>query len=200
MTPPLVCAPNQCRRTSVESNPAHDAGSRIRLDRFQFDFADAVRPHIPQMIASARRILRSEDLAWDAVQEALQRLWVGGRLPENAAPVLIYWVKKASLHLRRCQARRSVHESVSASSSAGSCCEEDPLAILESSEKVRLIRDAILELSQEYRSVLELVEIGGDSYETIASRLDLPIGTVRSRLSRARQQLREKLGPHFFAA
>jgi RNA polymerase sigma-70 factor, ECF subfamily len=48
-------------------------------------------------------------------------------------------------------------------------------------------------LPEEYRTVLVLREIDGCCYETIAGILDLPIGTVRSRLHRARLQLREQL-------
>ena len=60
-------------------------------------------------------------------------------------------------------------------------------------ERLRQIRDALAMLSDEHRSVLVLREIDGCCYETIADVLSLPIGTVRSRLHRARLQLREQL-------
>ena len=46
------------------------------------------------------------------------------------------------------------------------------------------------QISEEFRTVLELFEFHGESYEDIAEQLDLPIGTVRSRLFRARAMLR----------
>jgi RNA polymerase sigma-70 factor (ECF subfamily) len=52
-------------------------------------------------------------------------------------------------------------------------------------------------LSMEYRQILVLREIDGCRYEEIAEILDLPIGTVRSRLFRARLQLRDYLAPRF---
>jgi RNA polymerase sigma-70 factor (ECF subfamily) len=64
---------------------------------------------------------------------------------------------------------------------------------LEEAERRRQVEQAIATLSEEHRVVLVLREIDGCCYETIAEVLDLPIGTVRSRLHRARLQLREQL-------
>ncbi len=187
----------------TDSSPSPAPGSdRLSPAKGQYpaNFVALVEPHLPDLIASARRILGSEDLAWDAVQESLQRIWVRGWLPEDCGAALAYLVRKSSLHLRRCQSRRSDHEYRFAASSGRSCCEEDPLAILENADQVRQIREAIRGISAEYRAVLEMYEVEGESYEGIARRLGLPVGTVRSRLSRARKQLREILGDSFFAA
>ena len=54
-------------------------------------------------------------------------------------------------------------------------------------------RRPLPKLNEEYQAVLVLREIEGCCYETIADILDLPLGTVRSRLHRARLQLREQL-------
>jgi RNA polymerase sigma-70 factor (ECF subfamily) len=70
---------------------------------------------------------------------------------------------------------------------------DDPTERLEQKECCRQVRQAIGQLSEEHRMVLVLREIDGCCYETIASILELPIGTVRSRLHRARLQLREQL-------
>jgi RNA polymerase sigma-70 factor (ECF subfamily) len=64
---------------------------------------------------------------------------------------------------------------------------------LEREERCRQVRQAIAQLPEEYRVVLVLREMEGYCYETIAEILDLPVGTVRSRLHRARMQLREQL-------
>lgn len=64
---------------------------------------------------------------------------------------------------------------------------------MESQERVNLVRAAMDHLPEEFRKVLVLREIDGYCYETIAEMLDLPIGTVRSRLHRARLELREQL-------
>lgn len=68
-----------------------------------------------------------------------------------------------------------------------------PEARIEEDERARQVRQAIGSLGEEHRTVLILREIDGCCYETIAEMLDVPIGTVRSRLHRARLQLREEL-------
>lgn len=57
--------------------------------------------------------------------------------------------------------------------------------------------EAIASLSQEFGSVVMLRELQGFSYAQIAEILDLPIGTVESRLHRGRTQLKEKLADYF---
>ncbi len=70
---------------------------------------------------------------------------------------------------------------------------ESPSEQLEREERCRQVRQAISRLPEEHRVVLVLREMDGCCYETIADILDLPLGTVRSRLHRARMQLREEL-------
>ena len=64
---------------------------------------------------------------------------------------------------------------------------------LDLSERQQLVRAALAELSEEFRLVLVLKEIDGLKYEEIAEIVECPIGTVRSRIHRARLELREKL-------
>jgi len=64
---------------------------------------------------------------------------------------------------------------------------------LEQQERVSQVQAALAALSEDYRTVIVLREIDGCCYETIAEVLNLPIGTVRSRLHRARLELREQL-------
>ena len=68
-----------------------------------------------------------------------------------------------------------------------------PTERIESQERVTQVRAALATLSDEHRTVLVLREIDGCCYETIAEILDLPVGTVRSRLHRARLELRDQL-------
>ena len=58
------------------------------------------------------------------------------------------------------------------------------------------IRDAIAALSEPYRVVVQLVDVDGMSYEEVALSLEVPIGTVRSRLYRARRLLQDALIQH----
>jgi RNA polymerase sigma-70 factor (ECF subfamily) len=64
---------------------------------------------------------------------------------------------------------------------------------LEQAEQGSVIRQALARLSPEHRAVLVLKDMEGQKYEAIAEVLQVPIGTVRSRLHRARLELRELL-------
>jgi RNA polymerase sigma-70 factor (ECF subfamily) len=68
-----------------------------------------------------------------------------------------------------------------------------PLDKLQQQERAGQVRRALAQLSKEHRTVLVLREIEDCSYETIAEMLEVPVGTVRSRIHRARMQLREEL-------
>jgi RNA polymerase sigma-70 factor (ECF subfamily) len=60
-------------------------------------------------------------------------------------------------------------------------------------ERAAQVHSALADLGDGHRKILVLREIEGCSYEVIADILELPVGTVRSRLFRARLQLRDKL-------
>ena len=64
---------------------------------------------------------------------------------------------------------------------------------MEQSEQVRLVQNALQRVSEEFRQPLVLKEIDGFTYEEIAEVLDIPLGTVRSRIFRARQEMIEIL-------
>lgn len=63
-------------------------------------------------------------------------------------------------------------------------------------EMMRHLQHALGELSEDFRAPLVLHEIEGLPYEEIASALDVPIGTVKSRISRARRELRRLMADH----
>ncbi len=70
---------------------------------------------------------------------------------------------------------------------------ESPDAQMLRDEQVASVRVALLKLSDDHRTILVLREMEGHAYEEIAEVLQISIGTVRSRLSRARTQLRVTL-------
>jgi len=70
---------------------------------------------------------------------------------------------------------------------------KDPLALYVSKVDRQLVREAILQLSDEFREIIVLREYEDLSYQEIASILDCPTGTVMSRLGRARSKLRSLL-------
>jgi RNA polymerase sigma-70 factor (ECF subfamily) len=69
----------------------------------------------------------------------------------------------------------------------------DPQQKLEASENRKVIKQALDSLSPEHKSVLLLREIEGYSYEEIARITQSSLGTVKSRMNRARQALRNKI-------
>ena len=70
-----------------------------------------------------------------------------------------------------------------------------PDAALERNELRRTIQQELLQLAEHHRIVLVLRDIQGMSYEEIAATLGVELGTVRSRLHRARMELKARLGP-----
>lgn len=72
---------------------------------------------------------------------------------------------------------------------------ELPLDKLARDERAVQVRAALETLIPEFRAVVVLREMEGCDYDTIAQILEIPVGTVRSRLARARMELRERLQP-----
>jgi RNA polymerase sigma-70 factor, ECF subfamily len=72
---------------------------------------------------------------------------------------------------------------------------ETPDAVLASKQVAAAVNSAMLALSEDLRQAITLREIEGLSYEEIAELMDCPIGTVRSRIFRAREAIAERLRP-----
>jgi RNA polymerase sigma-70 factor (ECF subfamily) len=69
-------------------------------------------------------------------------------------------------------------------------------ALLERADLVRIVQAEMAHLTEEHRMVLILRDIQGLSYEEIARTLGVELGTVRSRLHRARMEMKARLAPH----
>ncbi len=148
---------------------------------------------VHRLHAVARRVLRSDDLAWDMVQEALILLWQRPAAPADAAA----WLRRTVLHLslrqQRTIARRAYHEDGAAELRPECESDRDPALLSEDGELHERFERALGALPEEYRMVLLQRDVGGSSYAAIAASLGVPVGTVRSRLSRARDSLRDRL-------
>lgn len=72
----------------------------------------------------------------------------------------------------------------------------DPALAVLQQRRQAIVHQALQALSSDHRAVLVLYDLNGFSYEEIGSILGVPIGTVKSRLNRARHALREKLQPY----
>jgi RNA polymerase sigma-70 factor, ECF subfamily len=157
------------------------------------EFAEATRPLFGYLVATARRVLGDDDTCWDAVQEALVSLWRERQLPPNPRAWLVTAVVHRSLHLARCRARRKKHEIRARFERLEDVNRDNPTRELEYEELRCALDNALSMISPEHRDVLVLSVFEDMEYEAIAARLDIPLGTVRSRLNRSRKALREAL-------
>jgi RNA polymerase sigma-70 factor, ECF subfamily len=135
--------------------------------------------------------------ARDVVQEALVQAFL--KLDTFQHHSAFYtWLYRiafnvAVTHRRRRRPMASLDQARQATNMEPADCGDDPADALDRKDRCRRVREAIAQLAEDHRAVLVLREIDGCCYETICEILDLPIGTVRSRLHRARLQLRETL-------
>ncbi len=158
-------------------------------------FEAAVQPHLDAMSAAARAVVRSPDLADDAVQDVLARLWQRGRISEDPRGALCHLARLAGRQHLRAARRRCFHE---ACASSEECHEDDPSVALERDERRATVRRVLAELKPDHRELLERVLDEEVDYQALAHERGIPIGTVRSRLHRARQELRRRLeSPEF---
>lgn len=132
-------------------------------------------------------------LAEEAAQEAFLRAWQSlGRY--NPRFAFRSWVYRIALNVAVDALRRERPTTDLAESLASSV--ESPEAWLERKQQAEQVRRAVLDLPPAGRAVLVLREYEALSYHEIAEALDIPVGTVMSRLNYARSQLRRALGRH----
>lgn len=150
----------------------------------------------------AQHILRTEEAAADAVQEALIK--VHRAMPRFQDGNFRSWLLRIVTntcydHLRRQKRRAAVSlEELMLQSNTDLPFEHeqestDPESITLRRESMQLLLDKIDELPPWHRNVVLLVDVHGYDYAEAADTLDLPLGTVKSRLSRARSALRDQL-------
>jgi RNA polymerase sigma-70 factor (ECF subfamily) len=176
--------PGQEVRSPAEPGRGRDAGFSRE------GFSDLARPHLRSLVAVARGILGSEDLAWDAVQETLVSLWQLEEAPANLRAWLLRTTTHRSIHMLRTLSRCRKHEDRAAALRTEWCTCHDPARIAENRELCSELEEALAALPPEQRQVFLLRELEQMDYETIAQSLRVPIGTIRSRLNRARAALR----------
>ena len=162
-------------------------------------FERVIAENLRLMLGRARCILGSDDLAWDAVQEVLLALWHEPEVPPNPRAWLLRAVTNRGRQLARGRSRRRKYEEQSCGRRPEASRRDEPTHALEDAEFWAVLDRALAELSQEHRSVFVLYELEALDYETIAERLFLPVGTVRSRLNRSRAALRTILSRDLIA-
>jgi RNA polymerase sigma-70 factor (ECF subfamily) len=155
------------------------------------NFEEAVMPHLDAAYNLARWLMRNEHDAQDMVQEAYLRAFrfFGGFHGTDARAWLLTIVRNTCYTwLKRKQAPEfscDFEEAVMTKESD----ELDPESSHELKVQAQLINEAIEKLPAEFREVVILRELEELSYKEIAAITGIPIGTVMSRLSRARKRL-----------
>jgi RNA polymerase sigma-70 factor (ECF subfamily) len=184
-----------------------DAGFVARCQRGETEaFAFLVRRHQKKMLNIAYRMIGDYDEACDTVQEAFLAAWRAiGKFRGDAR--FSTWLcgivlNHAKSHLAQ-RTARSHSEGASLDDPATSaegrflnepCCwEASVIEQIEKRERDMKVQECISALEGEQREVLVLRDIQGFSYEEIGAMLKLPEGTVKSRLFRARNALKDGL-------
>ena len=174
-----------------EGRPDTASPQRVLSPRQMERFRDRVLPHLDAAYNLARYLLRDPHEAEDAVQEAALRAirHFDGFRGEDGRAWLLSIVRNACFTLLR--RRRSGSEVVEFEEAVHS--EEDeasgPEADLTRTLAVEQVQEGLARLPVEFREALVLRELEGLSYKEIAQATGPPIGTVMSRLARARRPL-----------
>jgi RNA polymerase sigma-70 factor (ECF subfamily) len=163
-------------------------------------FATLIRRHERRVYRVLFRMLGNREEAEDTAQETFLNLHRHGHRFRGEAlfSTFVYRVaSNAALNRRRSLGRRRAHEQgLVRSQQAGSDLPSTPLdpekALSESEDRSK-VQAALLELKPLLRLPLVLYDLEGLPYPEIAQLLDLPEGTVKSRIHRAREVLREAL-------
>ena len=163
-------------------------------------FEALIRLYEKRVFALTARLCANPDDAQEAAQEAFLAAWQG--LPffrgESSFSTWLYRLtSNACMDLLR---REQRHQSAAGPSLDDeevelpvAAAEGDPHAEAERIERKELLEEGLRRLPAEFRAVLLLREIHQRSYDEIADILDIDLGTVKSRISRGRKQLRKFL-------
>ncbi len=176
-------------------------------------FTQHIESHLDQLYGAAVRLTRNPHDAQDLVAETVSRAWAGIESlqdPNRLVPWMLRIMTNHFISERRKRVNRTPHEEYIEEPDG----DEAPFSIFERLHQPILlwwgnpeqqfldqllkedIESALDTLPESFRLVVVLADMEGLSYQEIAEALDVPIGTVRSRLARARSQLQKSLWTH----
>lgn len=155
-----------------------------------------------QVVGIAYGMLSDKEDALDAAQEAFVRVYrsIESFKEQSSFATWLYRITTnvCSDMLRKRQrsaAVTSINQTLDDDKKDIDIRDESPTPEehFEITERQAAVRQAISELNDEYRAVITLCDLEGMSYDEISEVLDLPLGTVKSRISRARNALKKNL-------
>ena len=185
----------------MAGNPDQRRPADSPAGRAQFD--ELVARYGRHVYAVAYRVSGNEADAKDLAQEAFIRVWKAqDRIdPDARLEGWLYRIVKNLyidlLRRRRGQKVHSLDEPIATAS--GELARERPDPSVDVERTVlgamvdRRIQNALMNLTPDLRMVVVLADVEGYAYEEIARMMDVPVGTVKSRLHRARRALRDRL-------
>ncbi len=146
-----------------------------------------------QVYNTSLAILKNREDAEDVVQETYLKLWRCASSYRGGSPRAFLFGIVRNLSIDKLRARKR---------SPSQCGDEDALYSVPDNDpspeeyvirklEIETVRLSLLELPDEYREIIVLRDIDGLTYDEISQMLSLPLGSVKSRLSRARDRLRE---------
>ena len=156
------------------------------------EFYGLIEREIPRLRRYARALTRASDQADDLVQDTLVRAIAKADLWQPGTDIRA-WLFTIMHNQYVNMVRRGMREAATVDieqMSSSLIATTDPT----SSCQLRELDGALARLPEEQRVVILLVGLEGMPYDRAAQILDVPIGTVRSRLSRGREKLRELMG------
>ena len=159
-------------------------------DRTAFTaFYDRYAPRVWGLVS--KMLCRPED-AEDVLQTTFWQVWRSAARYDAARSRPEVWL----LMLARSRALDQLRSRAPAESlpDIEMTVRDDPSTNLEENEKARQVREALARLPKEQESAIRLAFFGGLTHEQIAERLAAPLGTIKTRIRRGMQRLRELLG------
>lgn len=157
-------------------------------------FEQLVVAYRDQVFRLALRMCGNAADADEVAQEAFLSAWKGlpnFRGDSQFSTWLYQLTSHAAIDLMRREKRQIAAEDIADVSAADPG--PSPQQQAEQSETRQVVRDAVLQLTPEYRQIVVLRYLEELSYEEIGAALQLPAGTVKSRLNRAKSQLKDIL-------
>jgi RNA polymerase sigma-70 factor (ECF subfamily) len=162
------------------------------------DFRDLAEEYGGRIFTYARYSLRHHEDAEDVTQEVLVRLWKHRDSIEPGRTGT--WVMRVARNLvidvaRRRQSRTALFaEGAHVTEMAGHVASHEATdTALRRAEIREHLEAALEELNEPYRSIVVLREVQGLAYDEIAAAMNMPLGTIKVYLHRARRQLRESM-------
>lgn len=164
------------------------------MDTRSRSFELTIWPHLRSAYNLARWLVRNRDDAEDVVQDAFLKAFKAfdGFRGGDARLWMLSIVRTTAINFLR---KRKPDLAIDLAPLEPADGSPNPEQGLVDESRRQQIRRAIARLEPEFRETLVLREIEGLSYKEIAAILDIPAGTVMSRLSRARQRLLLELAP-----